>query len=198
MSARLLLACAVVGAAPALGAYQGTITVPETFYNWEGYGPLTIEIRIQGPVTLSALNLNLQLGGEEYGPPEARPKFLSGDLVGSGLLFEGGAQTVSLLSEQILYAGVFAPSGQTLTLGEGQAAILARVTVQPAINIMDEGYAWPLSLTSMNGPTDYAQGDDVRPILVDGFLMDVPEPTSLTLLLVGGAVGLCRCRARRV
>ncbi len=192
MLARIILVVLLACTGPALGYQQGTITAPHVALI-PGYGPALIAITISGPTAIHGINLNLQIGDGAWPEYHGGPKFLDVDLEGPGLLFHGASfgQIKVIITPQMLYATTVTPvQGQFISVPDGQTRVLARVLIEPG---WDVGI-WPLSLTSLNGPTDYADLDGVNlPNLVDGSLV-VPEPASLVLAMVGGGLVLSRAR----
>ncbi len=192
MSARTILTVLLSCAAPALGYYEGTITAPDVILN--PGETKTVEITITGPVSIDAIGLNLQIGNGAWPEYTGGPWLLAADLVGPGLLFHNfdQGQETYLITEQMLLAQTYFPfAGNFLTIPAGESRTLARV-------VIDAGEAsgvWPLSLTSLNGPTEYYDMTGQKyPALVDGRIW-VPEPASLLLALAGGGLVLGRGRA---
>ena len=194
MSARAILVVVLACAGPALGYYEGTITAP-----WAELttldGPQTIEIMITGPVSIDGINLNLQIGDGAWPEYIDGPRFIDADLDGPGLLFNGATfgQTKVIITPQMLWVGTITPvAGQFINIPAGESRVLARVVLQPAGPIA----YWPLSLTSLNGPTDYADAFEEKfPTLIDGRIgVDIPEPASLLMIMAGGGLALRRTR----
>ncbi len=190
---RKLLIAVVALAIPGMVMAQGVVTAPNVNLDLAG-GPQTVEITITGPVGIPGLNLNLQIGDGAIPAYTDGPRFVSADITGAGTVLNGAnnGPTIMAISEQMHYIGTVTPAaGQLVQIPAGETLVLAKVVIDPTGGILGKAYAF--SLTSLNGPTDYADDQGVlMPSLVDGSITITPEPTTALLLL--GALPLLRRR----
>lgn len=192
MMRKLLIVVAAL-ALPAMVMAQGVVTAPNVSLDLAA-GPQTIEITLTGPVGIPGLNLNLQIGDGAFPAYVEGPKIVSADITGAGTALNGANNGPVLMpiTEQMYYAGTVTPNaGQKVNIGAGQTVVLGKVVIDPAGGVVGKTYAF--SLTSLNGPTDYADDQGILfPTLVDGSITITPEPTTALLLL--GALPLLRRR----
>ena len=149
----------------------------------------TIQIFVLGGQPVEALNFSAQIGdggsaggGTDDGPVFSNLDILNGTIFASNNLgqFGGPGYPQLAIGSTITSSGTVSADG-----------LLATLTVDTT-GVWSSTYALKLGDT-LNGATDFG---DVHPVITEGTIQVVPEPSSVALLGLGGLAAL-RSRRRR-
>ena len=187
-SVSMLVVCGLVSLASANGTPVIDAGVHSLLPNQAGQ---TVEIFVTGGILVQGLEFNVQIGDTTAGPVFEGVDILTGTIFGPS---NDGIFPGSYITPRVAYQGT--TTVQTLDVGWGPGfvstdGLLATLTLDTT---GISGGDYNLLLTGTNeGDTNFA---GVLADITNGSLSVIPEPLSLSLMLVGSGL-LLRRRSRR-